>query len=160
MAQGKKPRNLAGRRKIIYFLNVLLDLMNTLLSSPDKKKKLQKWGFFCYGSRREHFWEHFDTKTLENLCGIRYIILIAKSDVAQSEKENETMRKQMVKVEIFGGFHNQLTPIRVMVPTDWKERDIQDCVSEKTMKKIQNHICGLRSCCCGGVYRANILAVK
>lgn len=70
------------------------------------------------------------------------------------------MRNQMVKVEIFGGFHNQMTPIRVMVPKDWKERNIQDCVSERTMKKIQNHICGLSGCKCGGVYRANVWAVK
>jgi len=64
-------------------------------------------------------------------------------------------------VEIWGGFHNQTTPIRVRVPKDWtkREQDIYEVVSEATYKRINRHLCGCKDCKCGGVLRAEIIDV-
>ena len=61
-------------------------------------------------------------------------------------------------VEIWGGFHNQMTPIRVRVPKDWtkREQSIEDVVSEYTYKRINRHLCGCKDCMCGGIQRATI----
>ena len=61
-------------------------------------------------------------------------------------------------VEISGGFHNQMVPIRVRVPVDYspREQNIQDVITERTYKKINNHICGHDGCMCGGIMRADI----
>jgi hypothetical protein len=64
-------------------------------------------------------------------------------------------------VEIWGGFHNQMTPIRVRVPKDWTKREqgIHEVVSEATYKRINRHLCGYKDCMCGGVLRAEIIDV-
>lgn len=61
-------------------------------------------------------------------------------------------------VEIWGGFHNQMNPIRIRVPFEWskREQNIEEVVSEATYKRIRRHLCGISGCTCGGIYRATI----
>ena len=66
--------------------------------------------------------------------------------------------KKTKLVEIWGGFHNQMTPIRVRVPADYsrREQNIAEVVSESTYKRINRHLCGFKGCMCGGIQRATI----
>lgn len=55
------------------------------------------------------------------------------------------------KIEIWGGFHNQMTPIVVRVPADadLREQGLLNILSEDQTKRVQRHMCGIKGCLCG-----------
>ena len=61
-------------------------------------------------------------------------------------------------IEIYGGFHNQVVPIRVRVPIDYHRatHSLLEVLSVETYQRVNRHICGLKGCMCGGVQRATI----
>jgi len=57
-----------------------------------------------------------------------------------------------VTIEIWGGFHNQLDPIRVKVPQFAADKGINCCLehlSDRTRAKVRRHMCGIKDCMCG-----------
>ena len=65
--------------------------------------------------------------------------------------------KKMKLLEICGGFHDQMEPIRVRVPADYTIGDnLSYVLSSRTQKKIHAHLCGIPSCGCGGICMAEL----
>ena len=61
-------------------------------------------------------------------------------------------KTKKITIEIWGGFHNQMTPIRVRVPEWAPDEGINyclDCLSDSTRKRVMRHMCGHKDCLCG-----------
>lgn len=65
-------------------------------------------------------------------------------------------KNQKIKIEIWGGYHNQMDPIRIMVdPAEYSEglnylmSGDAKSISKSTIKKVKRHMCGMSDCLCG-----------
>ncbi len=52
----------------------------------------------------------------------------------------------MISVEIYGGFHNQMQPVRIRPKIDPRGGLI---ISNAVAKKVWRHMCGVHKCICG-----------
>ena len=51
--------------------------------------------------------------------------------------------------EIYGGYHNVLTPIRIKADPEIVESNgILGAVSDATATRIRRHMCGIKGCMC------------
>lgn len=59
------------------------------------------------------------------------------------------------KVEIWGGFHSQMTPIVVRVAADFDMQYygigglVEHGLSDSQRKRVMRHMCGIKGCMCG-----------
>lgn len=75
-----------------------------------------------------------------------------------------TTYRKTKQIILKGGFH-KAKPIKVTVSKDFDlslEHHVSivrliDELSEKTLKKLENHFCGVKGCKCGGIIFATIL---
>jgi len=59
---------------------------------------------------------------------------------------------KQITVEIWGGFHNQMVPIRIKITDWWLDEGIgyvMQALSESTRKRVEKHMCGYTDCMCG-----------
>lgn len=68
------------------------------------------------------------------------------------------MKTVTKKLTIWGGYHNQMRPITILIPRDF---DMEyyglsglfdwDCkaISERTKNRVRKHMCGNSDCICG-----------
>jgi hypothetical protein len=70
---------------------------------------------------------------------------------------------RQITVEIWGGFHNQMNPIRIKI-TDWWLNEgigyVMQSLSESTRKRVEQHMCGHKECTCGYSHGWEIEEVK
>ena len=59
------------------------------------------------------------------------------------------MKKGQKQYEVWGGFHNQMEPIRVWADPDLVEANGFLCaLSDKTADRVRRHMCGHDGCLC------------